>query len=261
MRIDLYLTINEYCESRNKAASLVKNGLVSVNGVTVTKPSFDVNTSDEISVSDTQKQYVARSARKLITAISAFGLDFSDKVAVDLGASTGGFCEVMLENNVGFIYAVDIGTNQLHPRIKASDKVMNIEHTNARYITADSFEKEIDIITCDLSFISLKLILNAVFETLKYGGEFVCLVKPQFEAGPAFINKNGVVRDLSVHIKVINDIIRFAENVGFTVKSVSFSGLEGESGNKEYLLYMLKEEGQHPFDTDNVSRAVYNTNS
>lgn len=260
MRLDLFLTTNEYCESRNKASSLIKNNMVTVNGKTAVKPSMDIKDDDIVAVSDSVKQYVARSAHKLITAISVFKLDFADKTAVDLGASTGGFCEVMLDNNVGYIYAVDIGTNQLHPRISASEKVKNIEHTNARYINAQTFDREIDLITCDLSFISLKLILGAVYDTLKTGGEFICLVKPQFEVGPDLVNKNGVVKDLGAHVNAVNDVIRLAEDTGFSVIDVSFSGLEGESGNKEYLLYMLKEESQHTFDTVKVVRAVYNKN-
>ena len=207
MRLDVYLTKELSVESRNKASMLISRGDVSVNGKLITKPSYDVDDGDQILINDNSKLYVSRSATKLITAIEKFSVDFNEKIAVDLGASTGGFTQVMLENNVKKVYAVDIGTNQLHPVLKSDTKVINKEHINARYISAATFDSSIDIVTCDLSFISLSMVLNAVYCTLKEGGEFICLIKPQFEAGKNSVNKNGVVKDLKIHISVIADII------------------------------------------------------
>lgn len=241
MRLDRFLTINKYAESRNKALMLIRDGHIFVNDICITKPSFDIKDCDLIDVKNITHQYVARSAQKLLTAKDVFGIDFKNKVAVDLGASTGGFCEVMLENNIRQIYAVDIGTNQLHPRIKSDRRVINMENTNARYLSKKDFSKKIDIVTCDLSFISLKYIFNAVYCILEDDGEFVCLVKPQFEAGREFIGKNGVVKDKSVHFKVVSDISNCAAKIGFNVIDICFSGVEGESGNKEYLMYMKKD--------------------
>lgn len=242
MRLDKYLTINNLCESRNKAFMYISEGSVKVNGITVIKPSFDVIDSDKIEIHFIEKHYVSRSSKKLLTAIDKFELDFADKSVVDVGASTGGFCEVMLEYGARRIYAVDVGTNQLHPRIASDPKVINLENTNARYMSKDLFAHEIDIVTSDLSFISVKLVLHSIYDILKDGGEFVCLVKPQFEAGPKFVGKNGVVKDVKIHANVAVDVAQFARKVGFSIVGVSFSGLAGESGNKEYLLYMIKNK-------------------
>ncbi len=256
MRLDLYLTTKKYFESRNKASQAILDGAVSVNNKFIRKPSFDIKTTDVVEIKNNKKQYVARSAKKLITAIKRFNIDFANKVAVDLGATTGGFCEVMLENGVKRIYAVDIGTNQLHSKIKADLRVVNIEHTNARYINENSFDLPVDIVTCDLSFISLKLIIEAVYSVLGFNGEFICLIKPQFELGPQHIGKNGVVRDTELHKKAIKDIINFAVSVGFWAKDVCFSGLSGECGNKEYLLHLIKVDSHIPFDFSKVDKAV-----
>lgn len=241
MRLDVYLTKELSVESRNKASMMITNGDVSVNGKLVTKPSYNVNPGDSVIVDNDSKLYVSRSALKLVTAINKFNLNFTDKVAVDLGASTGGFTQVMLENNAKLVYAVDVGTNQLHPSIKNDKRVINKENVNARYVSAANFEHIIDVVTCDLSFISLSFVLNAVYCTLKNNGEFICLIKPQFEAGRSFLNKNGVVKDIKIHMSVINDIVLKSTALGFSVKGLSFSGLEGESGNKEYLLYLIKD--------------------
>lgn len=256
MRLDQYLVLNSLVESRNKASALVASGGVTVNTKRVIKPSYNVCENDVVSIIADEKIYVARSAKKLLTAIDSFSLSFKDKIAVDLGASTGGFCEVMLENDVKKIYAVDIGTNQLHPKIKNDDRIINMEHTNARYITRLSFNEDIDIITCDLSFISLKLIMNAAYCTLKDGGEFICLIKPQFEAGPANVGKNGVVKEKIVHFNVVKDIAKYASEIGFCCAGLSFSGLEGESGNREFLLYLIKNKNESVVDEEFIKKIV-----
>lgn len=240
MRIDKYLKNYGYCESRNKVASLIESGAVSVNGVIINKSSYDVKEGASIEIFYHEKQYVSRSAKKLLTAIQAFGLDFTNKIAVDLGASTGGFCEVMLEHGVKHVYAVDVGSNQLHKTLSDNPSITNIENTNARYITKEIFSNHIDIITCDLSFISLNLILEPVYSVLDDGGEFVCLVKPQFEAGTKYVNKNGVVKSVKARAEVVKNIVEHARKIGFDVLNVCFSGIEGENGNREYLLYMKK---------------------
>ena len=243
MRLDVYLVKEKYCESRNKSAALICSGSIYVNGICVTKPSYTVSQYDLITVNSAEKQYVARSAKKLLTAIKSFTVDFTGKTAVDLGASTGGFCQVMLENGAEKVYAVDIGTNQLHHTLKSDNRIVSLENTNARYLKKSKFSEEIDIITCDLSFISLRCILPAAFEILRPGGELICLVKPQFEVGPGFVGKNGVVKDKKLHVKAVCGISDFARSLGLCVKDICFSDLAGESGNMEYLLYMQKVSG------------------
>ena len=240
MRLDQYLVAHGYFESRNKAAASVKDGCFTVNGKHVTKPSFEISETSVVEGMP-QKTYVARSAHKLVQAFSAFSLNWEHKTVVDLGASTGGFCQVLLENNVQKIYAVDIGTAQLHASLKEDPRIINMEHTNARYVEAASFPEPIDVITADLSFISIKLVLPAVYKTLTEEGEAVVLIKPQFEAGPTHLSKSGVVSDRKIHLRILSDVTDFAEQLGFGILGLAFSGLSGESGNREYLLYLKKD--------------------
>ncbi len=258
MRFDVYLVENGFYESRNKASSAIKNGCFSVNGAKVLKPSYDISESDVVTLLKQQKNYVARSAHKLLTAYDLFGLSFDDKTVVDLGASTGGFCQVLLEKGASKVYAVDIGTAQLHPKIKEDPRIINMEHTNARYLKADDFDDKIDAITADLSFISIKTILPAISLVLNEGGFAIILVKPQFEAGPAYLNKSGVVLDRKIHLRVLKDVIAFACELGFGVKGVAFSGLTGESGNREYLLH-LEMHGQTLMDIEQACSLAVQT--
>lgn len=243
MRFDVYLVENGFYESRNKSSAAIKNGYFSVNGALILKPSYDVSQADTVVLLKQKKNYVARSAHKLLTACKQFDLSFKNKTVADLGASTGGFCQVLLEKGAAKIYAVDIGTAQLHPIIKEDTRIVNMEHTNARYLKADDFDCKIDAITADLSFISIKAILPAISSVLNEGGFAIVLVKPQFEAGPAYLNKSGVVADRKIHLRVLKDVVAFAQELGFGVKGVAFSGLAGESGNREYLLH-LEIQGQ-----------------
>ncbi|MBQ4052370.1 MAG: TlyA family RNA methyltransferase [Clostridia bacterium] len=257
MRLDLYLVQNELYESRNKAAAAVKDGYFTVNGKLITKPAFEIGEHDVVKAAKEATVYVARSAHKLLRAFCLFSLNCKDKVAADLGASTGGFCQVLLENDIKKIYAVDIGTAQLHPTVKNDCRVVNMEHTNARYLTKDSFPEPIQFLTADLSFISLKAILPAIAQTIADDGEAIVLVKPQFEAGPAHLSKRGVVLDRKVHVAVLNDITAFAQKLGFAICGLSFSGLAGESGNREYLLYLNKSATPSIDISAAVRSAVY----
>ena len=257
MRLDLYLYRNNFCDSRNKASAIIRDGRVCVNGKKSLKPAFEVSDDDIVDVDLSKKVYVARSAHKLCTAINTFSLDFSDKVAVDLGSSTGGFCQVMLENNVKRIYAVDVGTNQLHDIIRRDNRVVVMENTNARFLRSSDFEDIIDFVTCDLSFISVKNIIKIAYDILRQGGEFVCLIKPQFEVGPKFVNKNGVVKNKHAHVMAVKDIVDLAFNIGFSVCDISFSGLEGESGNREFLIYLKKDCLGFKIDDLKISNTVF----
>ncbi len=240
MRLDVYLVTTQHFESRNKAAAAIKDGQYAVNGKAITKPSFNVSESDTVDIIKEKTAYVARSAQKLLTAFERFHLDWSEKTVADLGASTGGFCQVLLEKGVKKIYAVDIGTAQLHPKLLNERRIINMEHTNARYLTAADFDIEIDAVTADLSFISIKAILPAIEQILKDQGEAVVLVKPQFEVGPQKLSKTGVVTDRKDQRSALIEIAEFAQNCGFGVQGIAFSGLAGESGNREYLLYLIK---------------------
>lgn len=256
MRLDQYLVQNGYFESRNKAATSVKEGYFTVNNKIVLKPSHNVADNDIVNAIKKQPSYVARSAHKLLHAFQVFSLNWEGKTVADLGASTGGFCQVLLENEIRKVYAVDIGTAQLHPSISADTRIVNMEHTNARYITKDTFPEPIEIITADLSFISIQMVLPAIFQTLTDNGEAIVLVKPQFEAGPAHLNKNGVVTDRKVHRKILVDIASFSESLGFSVCGIQFSGLAGESGNREYLLYLKNDKSLSISISQEAEKAV-----
>ncbi len=257
MRLDQYLVAKGYYESRNKAAAAVKNGDISVNGKTATKPSLIVEEPDNVTVDTDKKVYVARSAHKLLKAYDVFDLQWQDKIIADLGASTGGFCQVLLEKGVQKVYAVDIGTAQLHPKLKNDHRIVNLEHTNARFLEQSSFPEPIDCVSADLSFISMTLILPAISRILPKDGEAVILIKPQFEAGKSHLSKSGVVTERKIHQKVLEEIIAGAQSFGMGVKGISFSGLSGESGNREYLLY-LKYDGLTESGLDQMIRyAVY----
>lgn len=257
MRLDQYLVINGFFDSRNKASNAVKLGYFTVDGKHIIKPSFEVSPNSLVKKVVDEKIYVARSAHKLIKAYSSFNMAWEGKVIADLGASTGGFCQVLTEHNVKKIFAVDIGTAQLHPDVQSDARIVNMEHTNARYLTASSFSEPIDAVTADLSFISIKAILPAVYQLLVDGGEAVVLIKPQFEAGPAALTKNGVVNDRKVQYKVVEEVASFARGLGFGILGIRFSGLAGESGNREYLLYLKKDAVSSVSIPADIHFAVY----
>lgn len=240
MRFDQYLVSTGIFESRNKASAAVKEGSFTVNGKIVTKPAHEINEGDRILSVSERITYVARSAHKLLRAFDRFDLRWEDKVIADFGASTGGFCQVLLANDVKKIFAVDIGTAQLHPSVKNDPRIINMEHTNARYLDRNSFSEPIHAITADLSFISIKSILPAIEKVLSTNGEAVVLVKPQFEVGPQNLTKKGVVKDRKLHLSTLEEVCSFAEALNLGIYGISFSGLAGESGNREYLLYLIK---------------------
>lgn len=256
MRLDVYLSSEGYCDSRNIARAYIDDGKVTVNGNVITKASYSVPDDAVVEVDKTQFDFVARSAQKLITAAKAFSLDFTDKIAVDLGSSTGGFCQVMLLSGIKKIYAVDIGTAQLHSKIRNDEKVIVMENTNARYISKVDFDDEIDVVTSDLSFISVKYVFDSAYDVLRHGGEFVCLIKPQFEVGKRFVGKNGVVKDKRAIVMCVNEIIDYALHVGFSASDISFSGLAGESGNKEFFVYFRKDGLKSKLDPRRISDVI-----
>lgn len=239
-RIDLYLFQKGLFESRARAKQALADECIEVNGKIVTKPSVKVSDDDEVKIVKTPFKYVSRGAMKLLKAIEEFGIDFNGKVVADIGASTGGFTEVALEHGAKKVYAIDVGTEQLHHSLLNHDKVVNMEQTNIRYLMNDDLDLPVDILVCDVSFISLKLILVSMFNLIADHGEVMILVKPQFEAGKKHLNKHGVVRDKKIHRKVIDEIIDFSKDVGFKVNGLVDSPILGGDGNKEFLLSMKK---------------------
>ena len=240
MRLDVYLTEHGFCKSRTAAARLIEAGGASVNGKTAQKPSLSVSETDQISVSEEKKlKYVGRGGLKLEHAIEAFKLELNGKTCVDIGASTGGFTDCMLQNGAKMVCAVDVGTAQLDERLKNDPRVVSFEQTDIREF---SLEQPVDFIGADVSFISQKLILPHIFRLLKSGGEAVVLIKPQFEVGKkSLLTKKGVVRDEGLRLKTVAEIKAFAEQCGFECIGCEISPITGGDGNIEYLLGLRKD--------------------
>ena len=237
-RLDVYLSENNIVKSRSLAATLVKQGSVSVNGKICVKSSFLVGDEDRVEIIGEMPKYVGRGGLKLEKALDYYKLHLDGLVALDIGASTGGFTDCMLQNGADKVYSVDVGTNQLDEKLRNDSRVISMEKTDIR--NCIGVIPEVDFISIDVSFISLKLILPAAFSLLKEGGECVALIKPQFEAGKAHLSKNGIVRDTKVHKKVCEEISAFAVSIGFTAYDTIMSPIAGGDGNTEYLILLRR---------------------
>ena len=229
-------------ESREKAKALIMAGLVYVNNQKFDKPGDTVDEESEIEVRGKGLRYVSRGGLKLEKAVESFHLVLQDLICMDVGASTGGFTDCMLQNGAAKVYSVDVGYGQLAWNLRTDERVINLERTNARYLTQDQVPDSIGFCSVDVSFISLYLILPSIRPLLGENGCAVCLIKPQFEAGREKVGKKGVVRDHKVHEEVIEKIQDFALNNGFSVLGLTFSPVKGPEGNIEYLIYLQKSD-------------------
>ena len=241
-RLDLCLVEKGFAKSRERAKELVKNGDVSVNGRTATKPSASVDEGSEICVAVDSFEYVGRGALKLKHAFECFDISVQDKCCADIGASTGGFTQVLLENGASKVYAVDVGHGQLASELAVDSRVVNCEGVNARNLTKEFFDEPVRFITGDLSFISLKLVVPVLKECLCDYGEMVMLIKPQFEAGKKALNKKGIVKDKKEHMRVLEDMLGFFESCGLCTAGLETSAIKGGDGNIEYLVWLKKSE-------------------
>ncbi|MBQ9850407.1 MAG: TlyA family RNA methyltransferase [Clostridia bacterium] len=242
MRLDVAVFERGFAETREKAKALIMAGSVYLNGQKALKGGATVKETDVIEVRGAVNPYVSRGGLKLHKAVASFGLELKDCVCMDIGASTGGFTDCMLQNGASKVYSIDVGYGQLAWKLRCDERVVNLERTNFRYVTREQISEEIDFASVDVSFISLKLILPVMHTLLKNGGRSVCLIKPQFEAGKENIGKKGVVRDKAVHADVIAKITEFASENGFAVIDVDFSPIKGPEGNIEYLMFIEKRE-------------------
>ena len=237
-RLDVYLSDNNIVKSRSLAAILIKQGSVEVNGRICTKPSFTVGDGDNVKIIGELPKYVGRGGLKLEKALAHYRLHLDGTVCIDIGASTGGFTDCMLQNGAAKVYSVDVGTDQLDEQLRNDSRVISMEKTDIRNCVGTL--PQVDFISIDVSFISLKLVLPSAFALLKDGGECVALIKPQFEAGKAHLSKNGIVRDTKVHKKVCDNIAEFASAVGFERSEIIPSPITGGDGNTEYLIYLKR---------------------
>jgi 23S rRNA (cytidine1920-2'-O)/16S rRNA (cytidine1409-2'-O)-methyltransferase len=240
-RIDVYLVERGHAESREKARSLVMAGVVLVDGRVCDKPGILINEKQSVSVRISE-EFVSRGGKKLQKALDSFGIDIFGKVAIDVGASTGGFTDCMLRSGAAYVYAVDVGYGQLAWRLRQDQRVCVMERQNARYLEPDMFDRPICFASIDVSFISLKLILPSVMRVMTAPYTIAALIKPQFEAGRERVGKKGVVREKSVHIDVIGHILSFAQGLGLAVCGLDYSPIRGPEGNIEYLA-CLKDGG------------------
>ena len=253
MRVDLYLTENGYAPSRKKAQSLIEEGKVSIDGRIVQKASQQISDGEHI-VAITQSdelRYVSRGGLKLEGALDAFGIDVSEKNALDIGASTGGFTDCLLKRGAKKVYAVDAGVGQLAKSLLDNPSVVSIEKLNARNLLPEHINNTcVDLIVMDVSFISATYIIPQFPALMTACGEAICLVKPQFEVGRAMIGKGGIVRDKAAHIDAIKRVCASAESVGLTPIALIPSPIEGGDGNREFLLHLVRQNISHKVLTE-----------
>lgn len=236
--------------SREKAKASVMAGLVYVDGQRVDKPGTSVDTEAEITVKEALCPYVSRGGLKLEKVLELYGFSLENATAVDIGASTGGFTDCMLQKGAKKVFAIDVGYGQLDWKLRNDPRVVNMEKTNVRYLDTDTVDSDVDFISIDVSFISLKLIFPVAAKLLADDGSLVCLVKPQFEAGRSQVGKKGIVRDASVHKEVIKNVIGYGKDNGLYSHGLTYSPVTGTKGNIEYLLYMKKTPAETEPDID-----------
>ena len=240
-RLDIYLVENGLVSGRDLAKSLIMAGKVYVNNQKADKAGEQVSEKDKVELRGETLKYVSRGGLKLEKAMNSFPIKLEGLVSMDIGASTGGFTDCMLQNGAAKVFAVDVGYGQLAWKLRTDERVVNMERTNIRYVTLDDIGQELDFASVDVAFISLKLVLPVAKELLREEGEIVALIKPQFEAGREKVGKKGVVRDPEVHKEVITEVVSFAQNTGFEILGLDFSPIRGPEGNIEYLMYARKK--------------------
>ncbi len=257
-RVDVVLVERGLAQSREKAQALVMSGVVYIGENKVDKASAQVMPEDELIVRQTGTGYVSRGALKLEKGLAVFGVEAKDRVAMDLGASTGGFTDVLLQNGAAHVYAIDVGYGQLDWKLRNDPRVTVMERTNARYLTADDLPLRPTLGVMDVSFISITKILPAAAAIMGENGEFISLIKPQFEAGRDRVGKKGVVRDAQVHLDVVKEILHFIDaDMGWTAQNLSFSPIKGPEGNIEFLVHILpKERATHSVTEQEAAEVV-----
>ena len=239
-RLDCLLVQKGLFTSREKAKAEIMTGSVYIDNVMIDKPGTIVNVNSSVFVKQKSIPYVSRGGLKLEKALKVFDVDMKNKVAIDIGASTGGFTDCLLKNGAKRVYAVDVGYGQLDVKLRNDERVIVLERTNARYLTLDDIGETADVITVDLSFISLSKVFPVFSTLLKEVGDLITLIKPQFEVGKGEVGKKGVVKDKALHEKTINNIVLCARQNNFFIQALDFSPITGPKGNIEYLAWFKK---------------------
>ena len=263
-RLDVLLVKRGLAESREKAKAIIMSGIVYVEDQKEDKAGTTFDENAKIEVRGSTLKYVSRGGLKLEKAMTHFGVTLDQKVCMDVGASTGGFTDCMLQNGAVKVYSVDVGHGQLAWKLRNDERVVCMEKTNIRYVTPEDIPDRIQFASIDVSFISLTKVLGPVKELLTEDGQIVCLIKPQFEAGREKVGKKGVVREKSTHLEVIESVIAFAKSIGFGILNLEFSPIKGPEGNIEYLLYLqnhpeLADEKGVEIDSKTIVEEAHNT--
>lgn len=258
IRLDQLVFEKGYTDSRERAKTTIMSGLVFVNGQRADKPGMQVEPECALEVRGSALPFVSRGGYKLDKALKVFPVDPQGMTCIDCGASTGGFTDVLLQHGAKKVYAVDVGYGQLAWKLRTDERVINLERTNLRYVTEELIPEKIDLAVMDVSFISIKLVIPAVVRLLKPDADYICLIKPQFEAGREEVGKKGVVRDKSVHARVIRSILDFAPTAGLSVMGLDYSPIKGPEGNIEYICHLKNGEyDTPPIDIDAVVEASH----
>ena len=256
-RLDVLLTEKNLFESRARAKAMIMAGKILVNGQKVDKAGTLIDFDAQIRILGEEMPFVSRGGLKLQKALDVFKIILSGKIAADVGASTGGFTDCMLQRSAKMVYAIDVGYGQLAWKLRSNVRVVNMERTNIRNVTRENFYYGLpDFVSIDVAFISLEKVLPVVYNVLKDSGEVVALIKPQFEAGREHVGKKGVVRDKKIHAAVIEKVLNFATALGFEVRGLSFSPVKGPEGNIEYLTYLTKNLSAGAFDLSEILSVV-----
>lgn len=241
-RLDVLMVQRGLAESREKAKAVIMSGNVFVDGQREDKAGASFGEKAVIEVKGNPLKYVSRGGLKLEKAVECFEVSLTDRICMDVGSSTGGFTDCMLQSGARKVYAVDVGTNQLAWKLRQDERVTVMERTNIRYVTKEQIPEPVEFASIDVAFISLTKVLQPVKDLLVPDGEIVALIKPQFEAGREQVGKKGVVRDRNVHLEVIERVLAYAESIGFAVRNLEYSPIKGPEGNIEYLAHLKNQE-------------------
>ncbi len=256
-RLDVLLVELGEFDSREKAKRTIMAGIVFVDGQRVDKAGTKVKRDSEIIIKGKALPYVSRGGLKLEKAIKEYGVTVDGKVCMDIGASTGGFTDCMLQNGASKVFSVDVGYGQLDWKLRNDDRVVNLERTNIRHVTAEDIGQVIDFVSIDVSFISLKLVLPVAYMLMAEQAEIVFLIKPQFEAGKEEAKKEkGVIKNPKVHISVLDTVLEFAVSVGFKLKALTFSPITGPAGNIEFLCHAVKGDCEDVLELSGLSEQI-----
>ena len=261
LRLDNYIFQHGYAESREKAKALIMAGVVYVNNQKADKAGITLKDTDIVEVRNNPLKYVSRGGLKLEKAMNRFPIELNEKICADIGASTGGFTDCMLQNGAKKVYSVDVGYGQLAWKLRSDERVVNLERTNFRYCTKEQIPDDLQFASVDVSFISLSIIIPALVPLMAENAEAVCLIKPQFEAGREKVGKNGVVRDSAVHKEVVSKIINVMLNNNLSVLGLEYSPIKGPEGNIEYLIYVKNDGNKIILDNVNVDEVIINSHN